>query len=260
MSQIISLIGKKTTEIKELVLSAPKNAVFLVKLDQVKMLQSREQNDEKLIEEYIDAIANGAKFPPGSVVFDPELLILFLTDGIHRAVAHDKTGKEGFLVTIRTGTEAEALLAASGSNASHGKKRSNKDKEHAVLQVLRHPILCRYSNNYLAKEAKVSPQLVDKLREMLEKDPDNPVRSSGCRLAQRGGKTYEVSVSKKADGDNSDDAPKETPETVIENVVKRIIAGIEKAMKSFPEELRGAFAREMMRGFDIYFGTETIKS
>ncbi len=176
-------------------------------------------------------------------------------------MAHVKAGKNGFHVTIKRGTEAQALFAASGSNATHGKKRSNKDKEHAVMQVLRHAILCRYSNNHIAREAKVSPQLVDKVRTMLEKDPDNPVRSSGSRLAQRKGKTYEVSVTKNATSDDgSTNSAKESPEASIEKVVKRVLVGIEKAVKSLPEELHGAFAREMMRGIDGYFGTETLKS
>lgn len=252
--------------------SAAKGSVFLVMLSQVKVLQSREKNDDELIEEYVAAIENGATFPPGSVILDPETGILYLVDGIHRALACDKAGEEGFPVTITIGTEVEALLASSGANASHGKKRSNKDKEHAVMLVLRHPELCRFSNNYIAKVAQVSPQLVDKVREMLEQDPDNPIRATGSRLVQRNGKTFTVSVAKKAaEGEKSDKAdentednkgetPKETPQTDIPKIVKRIVSGIEKAAKNLPSELQQPFSKEMLRALDVYFGTETMKS
>ncbi len=225
---------------------------------QVKEFQSREGNDEELVEEYVENLKSGVQFPPGSAVFDPETGVLYLVDGIHRALAYEKADRSEFPVTIKIGTEVDALLASSGSNASHGKKRSNKDKEHAVMLVLRHPELCRFSNNRLAKEAKVSPQLVDRVREMLENDPNNPIRSSGNRLAVRNGKTYKVSAPPKATAATK--ASAETPEIALANAVKRIIDRVSKESQKLPVEIRDIFAEELQHDLHDFFSTETMGS
>ena len=60
-------------------------------------IQQREQLSENCIEEYADAIADGANFPPIDVYDDGENL--FLADGFHRVEAYRQTGIATVAVT-----------------------------------------------------------------------------------------------------------------------------------------------------------------
>lgn len=234
----ISLIGKGHAGIKEAILTAPKNQVFLVGDNQVEMLQSRSSNDQTLIIEYSGNIKDGAEFPPGIVIFDIDTGRMYLVDGIHRAKAFIMAGKEGFFVTIRIGTEVDALFAASGANASHGRRRSNKDKEHAAEQLVLNPKTSQYSNNRLAKEAKVSPQLIEKARQKLEKRLGNPNVNPSQRIGSRNGANYIHEVKKKV--------PEEpTSVQLVTTAVKKVAESIEKVLQSLPADLSDAFAFEL---------------
>lgn len=259
MSAPINLIGKTRAEMKELILAAPKNAVFIVASSQVTMLQSRVANCEVTIKDYTKEILEGAVFPPGQVIFDKDTGRLYLVDGIHRAEAHTAAGHEGFAVVIRLGNEVEALLAASRSNATHGKKRNNQDKENAVKQLLLNSELCRYSNNRLAREAQVSPQLVERVRQKLEKQSGNPSVNPRQRIVERNGSRYTVTMDK-ASGTKKDNTPISTPGQMIRAAVKCVSKCIDKKWNDLPTDFRDAFAQELKGYIESRFSSGSNKS
>ncbi len=220
------------------------------------MMQSRIANCESTIREYTEEIREGAVFPPGQAIFDKDTGRLYLVDGIHRAEAHAAAGRDGFPVFIQPGNEVKALLAASGSNADHGKKRNNKDKEHTVIKLLLNDELCRY--NRLAKEARVSPQLIEKVRQKLEKQPGNSSVNPTHRIVERGGTKYTVPATATS-GSKKDKSQVQTPEQVVAAAVKFVSKCIDKKSNDLPAELRDDFWRELQNQVDCRF-SNTAKS
>ena len=253
MPEPISLLGKTGGEIESAIAAAPGNAIFMVASSQVRRIQSRVAMNGKIVAEYAAELANGAKFPPGQAVFDKGTGSLFLVDGIHRAAAYAQAAREGFPVTIVPGSETDARVAACQANCRHGFRRSNKDKEHAVMMLLSDPALCRHSNNYLARMARVSPQLVDKIRELQARDVTslnlNPVQRMVCR----NGSTYTVTINKPAGDGGQSKKSKPAPDALVDSAVGRAVKGAERLVNSLPGELRERFALRLREEMEARF-------
>ena len=95
-------------------------------------IQTRAATDAATIDEYAEAAQRGAKFPPVSVVSDATRGTLWLWDGTHRVEAARKIGKSRIRADVAEGTYADALRLALCANATHGLRRSNADKRHAL--------------------------------------------------------------------------------------------------------------------------------
>ena len=95
-------------------------------------IQTRAATDAATIDEYAEAAQRGAKFPPVSVVSDATRGTLWLADGFHRVAAARKIGKSRIRADVAEGTYADALRLALCANATHGLRRSNADKRHAL--------------------------------------------------------------------------------------------------------------------------------
>lgn len=92
--------------------------------------QTRAKISTETVEEYADAVADGAQFPPVDVFFDGSTH--WLADGFHRFHGHRKAGCHDILAIVHTGTLEDALIFALRSNISHGLKRTNDDKRKCV--------------------------------------------------------------------------------------------------------------------------------
>ena len=100
----------------------------------VERLQTRENTNQQLIDDYAERMKAGDGFPPITVVTDGKTE--WLTDGIHRLdaaiAAKVKIGVNHF-----RGDRIKAVEMACGANISHGLRRSNADKRRAVKLALK---------------------------------------------------------------------------------------------------------------------------
>ena len=101
-------------------------------------------------------------FPPVVVYFDGT--DYWLADGFHRVGAAQKIGLETIEAEIKDGSARDAILHGIGSNASHGLRRTQADKQRAVERLLKDPEWARWSDRKIAEVAKVDHKTVGKIR------------------------------------------------------------------------------------------------
>lgn len=145
--------------------------VLIASLCRDRDLQARETTDSDTVDTYVELLERGVKLPPPAVYRDGDLLLL--ADGHHTVTSHEKRGETHILVKVRTGTRAEAILYAAGANATHGLRRTNKDKRRAVRLVL--GLRAAWTNGVVAEHCSVSDRLVTDVRRELGL-PDTPTR------------------------------------------------------------------------------------
>lgn len=144
--------------------------------------QPRAMIDPDLVEDYAEAMKDGAKFPPVVVYYDGESY--WLADGFHRLNAHLKLGRKRIEAEIRSGTVRDAILCAVGANASHGKRRSLDDKRRAVEQLLRDEEWGQWSDREIACRCAVTHPFVGKIRQLLPPPPKPGASGNVSRCAQ----------------------------------------------------------------------------
>lgn len=125
-------------------------------------IQLRESMDFVTIAEYSEAMRTGASFPPVEIFFDGESY--WLSDGNHRLNAARQIGEKSIDACVRAGTKRDAILAAAGSNDSHGLRRKPEDKRRAVNIFLADDEWCSWSDRQIGRQCKVSHTFVAKLR------------------------------------------------------------------------------------------------
>ena len=96
--------------------------------------QPRATTHLDLIEEYANALLDGAAFPPVTLFYDGT--IYWLADGYHRLDAAEAACRAEILADVRPGSRRDAILYSLGANAVHGLRRTNEDKRRAVLTML----------------------------------------------------------------------------------------------------------------------------
>lgn len=161
--------------------------------------QVRESMNATTVQDYADALANGAEFPPVVVFHDGA--DHWLADGFHRLLAHEKAGLVDILADVRHGTKRDALLFAIGANASHGLPRTNKDKRRAVEFLLRDEEWATWTPPVIAKRACVSRDFVHRLRDELSLKDNCPVPETRTGAD---GKQYPTRKAKKTTTDDAD--------------------------------------------------------
>lgn len=127
--------------------------------------QPRAEIDPFVVDEYAEAMRNGAKFPPVSVFYDGALY--WLADGFHRASAARKLNLSTIEADVRQGTRRDAVLFSAGANAHHGLRRTNGDKRRAVEMLLRDAEWSQWSDREVARRCGVSHDMVNRLRKEL---------------------------------------------------------------------------------------------
>jgi hypothetical protein len=125
-------------------------------------LQCRESINELTVEEYLQAMKRGDKFPPLLAVRAGKKLLL--VEGRHRLEAARRLGLKKVKVLVISGTREDAIWLAAAANKDHGLRRTNADKERAVKTALAHPRAKGLSDREIAKHVGVSHQMVSDYR------------------------------------------------------------------------------------------------
>lgn len=173
--------------------------------------------DPLTVEEYTVAWEAGATFPPLVVYRDAEGTT-WLSEGFHRLeAARLADGIDSVPCEVREGGRREALLHAVGSNATHGKRRTNEDKRRAVELVL--GLKEKLSNRKIAELCAVSPRFVD----AIVKDTPQPVGDV------RTTRTFPPSAEPDDEPDDGDEPDCDALETAEPSVAELTRAVAEKA-------------------------------
>jgi hypothetical protein len=124
--------------------------------------QARASMSESVIDEYAAALIDGAVVPPVIVFFDGA--DYWLADGFHRHGAHVKACRSEIACEVREGTRRDAVLFSVGANASHGLRRTNEDKQNAVMVMLNDPEWSNWSNREIGRQCAVDHKTVARMR------------------------------------------------------------------------------------------------
>ena len=166
-------------------------------LDVIRMdggTQSRVEINQKVVEDYAEAMRNGKEFKPVKTRFDGTNYWLF--DGFHRVLAAKKVeGKTTILTDVRQGTQRDAILDSLGVNSDHGLQRTDDDKRRATLRVLEDSEWSQWSDREIGRRCNVSPTFVATLRKsylstFADSTPVEP------RKVERNGKAYTMNTAK----------------------------------------------------------------
>lgn len=145
--------------------------------------QSRVAIDELVVEDYAEAMLNGAKLPPATVFFDGTNY--WLADGFHRFHAHRKIGALNIDTDLREGTLKDAMLFSYGANQNHGLRRSTADKRKAVLGMLAD--FGDWSDSKIGRYVGVDHKTVAAHRSAILGSSQDEGRT---RMVERNGKAY----------------------------------------------------------------------
>lgn len=126
--------------------------------------------DDKLVEQYAQAMKDGAVFPP-VVVFENGSKF-YLADGFHRVGAAKAIKRKTIEAQVHDPINGEspqrsAILYAVGANETHGRNRSPDDKRRAVETLLKDPEWSRWTDREIARQCRVSNTFVGTQRTKL---------------------------------------------------------------------------------------------
>lgn len=137
-------------------------------------MQIRVKMDPDVVQDYLEAMKAGKKFPPLLTFFDGASH--FLADGFHRLYAARELQTLKIACEVREGTRSDARLAACGANQEHGLRRSNPDKRQAVQVALE--LQPEWSSRMIADHVGVGHTVVDNLRRQVASDATSNTRIS----------------------------------------------------------------------------------
>jgi len=96
-------------------------------------LQTRAGTDVDTINNYAEAMADGASFPDVTVFTDGKHY--WLADGFHRVMAAKQNGKTSIAADVRKGTEDDAVVFGGTANNKQGKRPTRADVRHFLEMV-----------------------------------------------------------------------------------------------------------------------------
>jgi hypothetical protein len=147
--------------------TATAGPICLIVLDEIRIderVQARSKIVPEVVDEYAEAMRQGAEFPPLMVFQEGDTRIL--ADGHARHTAAKRVGRASINCEVRPGGLRDAMLFAAGANATHGRPRSTADKHCAVLRLLNDDEWCNWSDREIARRCHVGHQLVAELRDV----------------------------------------------------------------------------------------------
>lgn len=149
--------------------------------------QSRAQTSQAVIEEYAQAMRDGDRFPPVTLVREGD--VYWPGDGIHTCFAALLADQSDVEAIVKDGTRQDALLIALAANARHGQRRTDADKEHAIhLARKEFPDV---SKARIAEMCRVSWHKVEKVL-----SADKPTTPAVVQVQKKDGTTYEMQTGK----------------------------------------------------------------
>jgi hypothetical protein len=128
--------------------------------------QIRLELSEQKVEEYIEALATGAEFPPVVVYCDGSAH--WLADGFHRLEAYRRCERMYIEAAVREGGQRDAVLYAVGANAAHGLPRNAGDVKNAIRTMLLDDEWSQWSDRAIAEQVQCHHSKVSRLRKELE--------------------------------------------------------------------------------------------
>jgi hypothetical protein len=134
--------------------------------------QPRAVIDFHVVDDYMDAMTEGAKFPPVVVFYDGS--DYWLADGFHRVKAAEQADVEQIAVDVHQGTQADAQWYSFAANKVHGLRRTNDDKQRAVKAALAHPNGAGKSNSQIARHVGVDEGTVRNWRDKMQATSEIP--------------------------------------------------------------------------------------
>ena len=140
--------------------------------------QVRAEISEYIVGEYVDALGEGARFPP-VVVFRGKGADV-LADGFHRVRAYQQAGRSEIEADVYQGGRDEALWFALGGNRAHGQRLSGDDKRRAIEIAYR--TWPEVSQRRIAAQVGCNQSYVGRVRAQLNTRiqlPDRVVGSDG---------------------------------------------------------------------------------
>lgn len=148
--------------------------------------QPRAELDENHIEDLVFALTQGAVFDAILLYFDGANY--WLTDGFHRLAATIRRGIDKIKAEVRQGTQQDAQWHSFTVNQHQSLKRSNADKQRAIIGALKHPYGHLKSNKEIARHCGVSETFVKSWRQKLEEEGE--IEKAEVREVTRNGVTY----------------------------------------------------------------------
>ena len=159
--------------------------------------QSRASIDTDLVSEYAELMRDGVIFPPITVFSDS--VTHWLSEGFHRLAAYREAAFSVVPCTVKPGGLREAILLSVGSNAAHGRQRSNADKRRAVELLLKDDEWNQWSSAEIARRCAVSEMTVGRIRAESISNNVSDTHSTvvePVRTATRNGTTYQLKTAK----------------------------------------------------------------
>jgi hypothetical protein len=169
----------------KLVKSSEMVDLSLIEIDE--SVQSRIGINQQTLDEYIEAWEKGDNFPPVELYFDEQTY--WVGDGFHRIKSRLKANVRGNKIEaiVHHGDRRDAILHSVGANSTHGLRRTNEDKRHAVEILLRDEEWSRWSNCEIARKACVTEGLVRSVRKAIFVSNEDETTE---RLVERNGKVF----------------------------------------------------------------------
>lgn len=134
--------------------------------------QARLATDDEAIASYAEELKNGAVFPPVTVYYDGATY--WLADGFHRYLSTKRAEFPTITAEVRAGGRGDALKHALGANGKNSLYRKNSDKRNSVEIALEE--WGDRANSVIAELCQVSPSMVRRCREEMEKAQRIPER------------------------------------------------------------------------------------
>ena len=105
-----------------------------IKIEELDLsLQTRAGTDAETIDNYAEAMADGAQFPEVTVFTDGTHY--WLADGFHRVMAAKQNGRTAIAADVRKGTEDDAVVFGGTANNRQGKRPTRADVQHFLQMV-----------------------------------------------------------------------------------------------------------------------------
>jgi hypothetical protein len=149
--------------------------------------QPRAGMDSSAIEDYTEAMLDGAQFPPVVVFHDGA--DYWLADGFHRCKAAFDAKMPEIACDIQRGTQQDAQWYSFSANKTNGLRRTSEDKQHAVKEALAHPYSADKSDEKIASHVGCSGEWVRRIR--AEMVSSNQLEDRKTRTVTRNGTTYQ---------------------------------------------------------------------